>query len=167
MDDKIKKLIIKLAHRFPRKESALLPALSLIQKRNGCITEDDLMEIADIMNIPQARVFSAASFYTMLSLKKIGKYHIQVCTNVICSLLNGESLIDYVSGKLGIKEGEVTPDGLFSIASVECLGSCGHAPAILINMTHYENMDLKKIDKIIDSLKKGNGRDYVIDNQVS
>lgn len=157
MDGKIKRIIIKLMHRFPKKESAILPALSMIQKRNGHIAERDLEEIAKIMNLPEARVFSVASFYTMLSLKNIGRYHIQICTNVVCSLLDGESLIEHVSRKLGIQEGEVTPDGLFSVASVECLGSCGHAPAIHINMDHYENMNSGKIDELIDSLKKGNG----------
>jgi NADH-quinone oxidoreductase subunit E len=157
MDGKTKRLIIKLMHRFPRKESALLPALSMIQKTKGHITGHDLEGIAKIMNIPEARVFSTASFYTMLSLKKIGKYHIQVCTNVVCSLLEGESLMNYISKKLGIHEGEITPDGLFSIASVECLGSCGYAPAIQINTDHYENMNSGKIDELIASLKKENG----------
>lgn len=155
MDDKTKKIIIKLMSRFPQKESALLPALSMIQKKNGRITETDLEDIAVIMNIPEARVFSTASFYTMLSLKRIGRYHIQVCTNIVCSLLEGEALIDYISNKIGIHEGEITPDGLFSIASAECLGSCGHAPAMQINLDHYENMTHEKVDEIIDSIRKG------------
>ncbi|MBI5055553.1 MAG: NAD(P)H-dependent oxidoreductase subunit E [Nitrospirae bacterium] len=154
MEDKTKRLIIKLIHRFPKKESALLPALSMIQKRNGHITEHDLEEIAKIMDLPEARVFSAASFYTMLSLKRIGKYHIQVCTNVVCSLLKGESLLKHLSEKLGVQEGEITQDGLFSIASVECLGSCGNAPAIQINMDHYEDMSIEKVDAMIEDIKK-------------
>ncbi|MBI5739333.1 MAG: NAD(P)H-dependent oxidoreductase subunit E [Nitrospirae bacterium] len=155
MDDKVKKLIIKLTHRFPKKESAVLPALAMIQKRSGRIIEDDMEEIARIMNLPEARVFSAASFYSMLSLKRIGKYHIQVCNNIVCSLLGSESLWDHISERLGITEGEITDDGLFSISSVECLGSCGYGPAMQINMDHYENMTVEKTDYIIDSIRRG------------
>lgn len=154
MDDKAKRHIIKLVSRFPSKESALLPALALLQKKNGYIAEDDLVELSKIMNLSEARVFSTASFYSMLSLKKIGRYHIQVCMNVVCSLLNGSSLLSYISEKLGIREGEVTPDGLFSLASVECLGSCGYAPAVQINMEHYENISIEKMDGIIEAIKK-------------
>ncbi|RJQ55204.1 MAG: NAD(P)H-dependent oxidoreductase subunit E [Nitrospiraceae bacterium] len=158
MDDKLKRLIIKLTHRFPEKEAAILPALAMIQKRNGHVSGNDMEEMARIMKIPEARVFSAASFYSMLSLKPVGKYHVQVCSNVVCSLLNGFSILDHLAGKIGIREGEVTRDGLFSISSVECLGSCGYAPAMLVNTEHYENMSIEKVDRVIDSIMKKEGR---------
>jgi len=152
IDINTRKTIERFMKKFPCKESALLPSLSLIQKQNGYISTSDMKELAEILNLPQARIFSTASFYSMLSLSPRGKYHIQVCTNVICSLLDGEPLLDYISKKLGIKEGEVTPDGLFSLAAVECLGSCGHAPAMNINMKHYENLNFEKVDRILNSI---------------
>ena len=111
-------------------------------------------DLSEILNLPEARIFSTASFYSMLNLKPGGKYHIQVCTNVSCSLIEKETLFDYISKKLGIREGESTPDGLFSLEAVECLGACGYAPAMMINADHYENLDFNKADEIIDSIRE-------------
>jgi NADH:ubiquinone oxidoreductase subunit E len=91
----------------------------------------------------------------MLRLKPKARYHIQVCTNVSCSLLETETLFDHISGKLGIGNGEATPDGLLSLEAVECLGSCGYAPAMMINDEHYENLSFERVDEIIDTIIKG------------
>lgn len=140
--------------KFPCRDTAIIPSLSLIQNHYGYVTENDMEELSRILNLPEARIFSVASFYSMLRLKAAGKYHIQVCTNLSCSLDDRESLFDYISKKLHITEGETTPDGLFSVESVECLGSCGYAPAMLVNSVHYENLDFDKVDKIIESIRK-------------
>ncbi len=158
INEKMRKTIEGFMKKFPCRDSALVPSLSLIHKENGYISEDDMEELSKILKLPEARIFSAASFYSMLSLKSIGKYHIQVCTNVVCSLLDGEPLFDHISRVLSIQEGEITPDGLFSIATVECLGACGYAPAIQINMEHYENLTTQKVDKLIDSIRKREGK---------
>jgi NADH-quinone oxidoreductase E subunit len=157
MTEEVKETINRLIGRFPKKESALLPVLTLLQKRNGYISENDLKNISGILDVPEARVFSAASFYTMLRLKPAGKYHIQVCTNVVCALLGSDQLFDYLSKKLSVHEGEITPDGLFSITAVECLASCGNAPVMQINMEYHENLDTGKVDEIIDSIKRREG----------
>jgi NADH-quinone oxidoreductase E subunit len=157
MIEEVREIIDRLIERFPQKESALLPALCLLQTRNGYITENDLRDLSEILNITEARIFSAASFYTMLRLKPLGKYHIQVCNNVVCALLGSDLLFDYLSKKLNIHEGEITPDGLFSIAAVECLASCGNAPAMQINMEYHENVDTGKVDGMIDSIRKREG----------
>jgi NADH-quinone oxidoreductase E subunit len=157
MEDETKKIIARLVSRFLKKESALLPVLTLLQKENGYISEDNMRYISKILNISEARVFSTTSFYSLLSLQSGGKYNIQVCTNIVCSILDDETLFDYVSKTLGIKEGEITPDGLFSITAVECLAACGYAPAMQINMEHYENMTFEKVDEIIDSIRKKEG----------
>lgn len=154
MTEEVKETINRLIGRFPKKESALLPVLTLLQKRNGYISENDLKDISGILDVPEARIFSTASFYTMLRLKPAGKYHIQVCTNVVCVLLGSDAIFDYLSKKLNIHEGEITPDGLFSIVAVECLASCGNAPAMQINMEYHENLDTGKVDEIIDSIKR-------------
>lgn len=139
---------------LPCMDSAILPALQLIQERHGYISEDDMEELSRILNFSEARIFSTASFYSMLKLKPKGKYHIQVCTNVACSLPGKESLYDYISEKLGIGDGEHTPDNLFSLESVECLGSCGYAPAMIINSDHYESLDFTKVDEIINAINE-------------
>ena len=155
----LKETIYRLMERFPEKESALLPVLSFIQKENGHISEDNMKYVAGIFNVPQAKVFSTASYYSLLSFRPLGKYNIQVCTNVVCSLLDSSPLIDYISKVLNIKEGETTPDGLFSLTAVECLAACAYAPAMLINMERYENLTNEKVDEIIDSIReKGRGK---------
>lgn len=140
--------------KFPCKESALVPSLSLLQKQNGYISESDMQELSGILKLPEAWIFGTASFYSMLSLKPRGKYHIQACTNVVCSLIEKETLFDHISSKLNINEGETTPDGLFSLESVECIGACGNAPAIIINSEYHENLSFEKVDEIIDDIKK-------------
>ena len=144
----------RIMKTLPCIDSAILPALQLIQESHGFISEVDMEELAKILNFPEARIFSAASFYSMLKLKPKGRYHIQVCTNVSCSLLEKESLYDYISEKLGISHGEHTRDNLFSLEPVECLGSCGYAPAMIINSDHYEGLDFAKVDEIINEIKE-------------
>lgn len=140
--------------KFICSETALLPSLCLIQKLNGHISEDDMEELSKILDLPEARIFSTASFYSMLSLNPRGRYHIQVCTNVTCSITDKTTLFEYISNKLGITGGESTPDGLFSLESVECIGACGNAPAIIINSEYHENLSFEKVDEIIDDIKK-------------
>lgn len=154
IDEAMKRTIEGIIQKLPCRDSAVVPALSYIQKENGHISESDMEDLAIILQFPQARIFSAASFYSMLKLKPKARHHIQVCTNVSCSLLDTAPLIDHISGKLGIAEGEMTPDGLFSLEAVECLGSCGYAPAMMINTEHYENLSFEKADEIIESIMK-------------
>ncbi|MBI5664353.1 MAG: NAD(P)H-dependent oxidoreductase subunit E [Nitrospirae bacterium] len=150
----MKQTILGLMKKFPCTDSAILPSLCFIQKEKGHISEDDMKELSGILQFSEARIYSAASFYSMLRLKPRARYHIQVCANVSCSLLETESLLDYISGKLGIGEGEMTPDGLFSLEPVECLGSCGYAPAMMINTEHYENMSFEKADEVIEMIRR-------------
>ena len=148
------KTIRRLMVKFPCSDSALMPSLCLIQKENGYVSEEDMQGLARLFGLSEARIFSVASFYTMLSMKPRGRYHIQVCTNVSCTILESETLFDYLSGRLGIREGETTPDGLFSIEAVECLGACGYAVAMMINMDHYENLDFEKAFALIESIRE-------------
>lgn len=148
-----------IVKKLPCRDSAVVPSLSYIQKVNGYISESDMEDLAVILQFPRARIFSAASFYSMLKLIPKAKYHIQVCTNVSCSLLETEPLIEYISDRLGIGEGESSPEGLFSLESVECLGSCGYAPAMMINTEHYENMSFEKADEIINAIKEKEASD--------
>ena len=155
IDKDMKETIEGLMKKFPCRDSAVLPSLSFIQKTKGHISEEDMRELSGILQFSEARIFSAASFYSMLRLKPKARYHIQVCTNVSCSLLETESLFEYISRKLGIGDGETTPDDLFSLESVECLGSCGYAPAMMINTDHYENLSFERVDEIIELIRRG------------
>ena len=159
MDKTLKDIIFRLSDRFPEKESAILPALCYLQNTHGYVSEEGMRTIAVALHVSEARIFGTASFYSMLNLEPEGKYIIQICTNVVCTLLTENPLFEYISNSLGIRVGEVTPDGLFSIKEVECLGACGYAPAIQINADRYENLSLEKIDGIINSIRNREGKD--------
>lgn len=147
------KKVEEIKSHYPETKAALMPVLWLAQKKFGWISEEVMHYIADLLELPFAHVSGVASFYTMYFKKPMGKYHIQVCTNVSCMLREGEEIFSYISSKLGIGNMEVTPDGNFSLEVVECMGACGGAPMIAINEDYYENVDIETIDKLIDSLK--------------
>lgn len=153
LSDKVKLEIQQLKARYPHPNSALLPALALAQKEHGWLSPEVLEEVAEVMGLSPAQVGSVASFYTMFNRRPVGKYLIQVCTNVACSLLGAEHLVDHLKQKLGIGVGETTPDGRFTLLEVECLGSCGTAPVMQINDTYYENLTAEKVDQILAELR--------------
>lgn len=139
--------------KYPEKQAALMPILWLAQKKWGWISPDVMKYIANLLDLSYAHVEGVATFYTMYFKKPMGKYHLQVCTNVSCLLKNGDSIYKHVSEKLNIGNMETTPDGLFSLEEVECMGACGGAPMMAVNEDYYENMDLEKVDKLINELK--------------
>ncbi len=140
--------------RYPDPRSALLPALAIAQRENdGWLSPEVMIEVAEVMELPPAEVGSVTSFYTMFHRRPVGKYLIQVCTNISCSLLGAEHVLQYIKGRLGIEVGETTPDGLFTLLTVECLGSCGTAPMMQINDTYYENLTPQKVDVILAGLQ--------------
>jgi NADH-quinone oxidoreductase E subunit len=143
----------RIVSRYPDKEAAILPALHLAQREFGHVSDEAILYVADLLGVSAARINGVATFYTMYNRKPLGKYHVQVCRNIACSILGAEHLIDYVSGKLGIKPGQTTPDGRFTLSKVECLGSCGTAPVMQINDDYYENLTEGKIDEILGGLK--------------
>lgn len=148
------KKIKEIINRYPEKQSALLPILHLAQKEFGYINKDVEELVAQILDIKPIRVREVVTFYTMFNQKPVGKYHIQVCRNISCSLNGAEDLIAYISEKLGIKPGETTPDQKFTLSLVECLGACEHAPCMQINSEYYGNLDKKKIDLIFERLNE-------------
>jgi len=150
----VKEDILKLKKKFPQKRSAIMQALHLVLRERNYVEKENLSEIAKLLELPQVEVFETASFYTMFPQKKVGKYHIQVCTNLSCSLLGAEELVKYLKDKLRIKVGETTPDDMFTLTTVECLGSCGTAPMMQINEDYHENLTKEKVDKIVDDLSK-------------
>lgn len=148
-----KKKLEKLLTRYPTKEAALLPALHLAQKEFGWVSPEVEEYVAKTLELPPVRVHGVATFYTMYNKKPVGRYHVQVCTNIGCSLLGSDNLVKYISRKLGIKPGETSQDGKFTLSEVECLGSCGTAPVMQINDDYHESLTEKRIDEILDGLK--------------
>jgi NADH-quinone oxidoreductase E subunit len=143
-----------LASIYPKKRSALIPMLLLAQKEQGYITNEAVNYVSDCLELNPSEVDSILSFYTLLHRKPVGKYHIMVCTNLSCMLRGSDDIEACVTRKLGIKLGEVTPDGLFSAIEFECLASCTTAPVMQVNGEFYENLDVKKTEDILDALRK-------------
>jgi NADH-quinone oxidoreductase subunit E len=139
--------------QYPQRKSLILPALTEAFRQVGHLSPEIYCELAGVIEIPAVEIAEAASFYTMFPKEPVGKYLIQVCHNISCALLGADHLIKYLEEKLGIKKGETTSDGLFTLISVECLGACSAAPMMQINDKYYENLTGEKVDRILDELR--------------
>lgn len=146
----------KILNAYPegRKRSAVVPMLIYAQDETGSITEDLIQEVAKRAGVPRIQVDEVIGYYSMLRRKPMGKYHVQVCTNISCLLVGGEELYHHACKKLGIGHKQVTPDGQFSLEEVECMGACSWAPAIQVNYDFHHFITPEKFDQLIDSLKK-------------
>ena len=138
--------------KYPLKKPVVMKALYIGQEQNGYISNEVIIEVATLLEITPEEVLGVVTFYTMFHQKPMGKYHIQVCTNVSCMLRGGYELWDQVKNKFGIDNMEVTGDGKFSLEEVECMGSCGTAPMIAVNEDYYENLSKEKVEEILESL---------------
>jgi len=147
------KEIADILSRYPVKRSALIPLLYLAQREHGYITEPAMREIAGLLSLTPSQVYETATFYTMLNLKKVGKYHIQVCRSLMCALVGSDTVIRWLKTKLGISPGESTSDGLFTLTAVECLAACGTGPMMQINEDYYERLTEEKVDRILTDLR--------------
>ena len=156
LSEKAKNSIIKLTSRYPRKESALMPALMIAQKENDNFIDRPLAaEVAALVGVPEAHAYGVLTYYSMYNLKKIGKYHLQVDTNIPATLMDARKIVETITEELDIDPGETTRDGMFTLSEVECLASCGTCPVIQVNDVYYENMTVEKTKELIASLKKG------------
>ena len=159
-----RKEIAYLRTRYPDPRSLTLPLIWMIQKREGHVSDEAVYLIADELKIPPIWVEEVRSWYSMFIEEKEGKYVLEVCNNISCSLLGSQTIIEYLCDKLGIKVGETTKDGLFAIKTAECLGSCGTGPMMQIDGNYYELLTEEKIDKILDDLR--NGRNFLSTNNL-
>ena len=155
LSEKTVKIIKDKLSKYPKAKGMTLPALTLASKQLGYVDNEIYIEIAEIINVPQLEIAEAASFYTMFPKKPRGKYLLQVCNNISCALLGADAMVDRLEEKLAIKRGETTDDGLFTLISVECLGSCCTAPMIQINDDFHENLTRDKLDELLEGLKNG------------
>jgi NADH-quinone oxidoreductase subunit E len=147
-----KKLEEIIAH-YPQKRAALLPVLHLAQREFGRISFDVEKTVASLLDISPIEVREVVTFYSMFLRESVGKYHLQVCSNLSCSILGAESLIDHLKEKLGIGIGETTADQKFTLTTVECLGACECAPCMMVNFDYHGNLDRDKVDEILDKLE--------------
>lgn len=147
----------EIKSRYPegKQKSALLPLLHLVQAEYLWVSTPAMDKIAAYLNIQPIEVYEVATFYTMYFLKPQGKYAMEVCRTGPCCLVGAEKILSHLEEKLGVKEGEVTPDGLFSFRGVECLAACGFGPVLQISpdYTFYENLTTESVDKLIEDLK--------------
>ncbi|MCC7154133.1 MAG: NAD(P)H-dependent oxidoreductase subunit E [Bryobacterales bacterium] len=146
----------RMLRNYPpgRQKGALIPMLLYAQDETGAVTPELVQEVANRLSVKPVEVEEVIGFYSMLRRKPMGKYHVQVCTNISCLLTGGEELFEHACRKLGIGNREVTPDGQFSLEEVECMGACSWAPAVEVNYDFHHKMTPEKFDQLIDSLAK-------------
>ena len=145
--------VVKLFDNYPTKKAAVMPVLYIAQEQNGYISGEVIKEVSTILEISEEDVMGVVTFYTMYHQHMPGKYHLQVCTNVSCMLRSAYDIWEAVKTKTGLKNGETSADGLFSLEEVECMGSCGTAPMIAVNEDFHENLTKETALELIDSLK--------------
>lgn len=150
----------ELINHYPegKQKSAILPILHIAQQEFGGWLNVPVMDyVADILKIQPIEVYEVATFYSMYNLKPVGKYMFEVCQTGPCMLNGSDDIIAYIEEKLGIKPGETTPDGMFTLKTVECLGACGYAPMMQFGKTYREHLTKEKIDKIIEECRIQSG----------
>ena len=147
------KKIEEIKKRYPTPKAALLPALWIAQEQYGWISQETMKEIATLLDIPYGHVLGVVSFYSMFHDHPIGKYHLQICTNISCQLLGTEKLVDYLSERCRANVGGTSTDKKYTLTEVECLGACEMAPMMQINHDYYDNLTKEKIDRLLLRLK--------------
>ena len=141
--------------RFPAgfESSMVMLCVRRIQEDRGYIADSDIDGLVEYLGVPRMQIEEVLSFYTQFRRKPIGRWHVQACRNVTCSMRSAERLIDHLAQKLGVAPGQTTPDGRFTLSTAECLGSCGTAPVVMVNDTYHENMSIEKLDQLLEGLK--------------
>lgn len=143
----------KLVMIYPLKRSALVPMLLYAQDEKGYLSDEVVSEIALRIGITELDVRSVLSYYSLLRTKPMGKYHVQVCTNISCMLRGGNEVFEHCKKTLGIENKQTTADGLFSVEEVECIGACSWAPAVQVNYDFYENLTPEELDKVLEKYR--------------
>lgn len=138
---------------YPEKRAALLPVLHLAQREFEWLSVEAIEYVASIMGLSPAQVASVISFYSIFNTKPVGKYHVQICRNITCTMMGSEDLVDCVRARCNIDVGETTPDGKFTLTTVECLGSCDTSPVMQVNDRYYENLTIEKVQQLLDEFE--------------
>ncbi|NLS04065.1 NADH-quinone oxidoreductase subunit NuoE [Rhizobium sp. P32RR-XVIII] len=141
------------AARYPNQRSAIMPALLIAQKEHGYLPGPVLEEVADILGVERIWVYELATFYTLFHTEPVGLFHLQLCDNVSCMLCGSDELLKHLEAMLAISKDETTPDGLFTLSTVECLGACEMAPVMQVGDDYHGNLDVAQVDALLDSLR--------------
>jgi NADH-quinone oxidoreductase subunit E len=156
LTDKTREDARQIMARYPKKRSALLPMLHLVQAEEGYVSPEGIALCAEELDLTKAEVGAVATFYTMYRRKPAGTYHVGVCTNTLCAVLGGDALFAIAKEHLGIGNNETTPDGSVSLEHIECNAACDYAPVVMVNWEFYDNQDPASLRDLLDRCKAGN-----------
>jgi NADH-quinone oxidoreductase subunit E len=154
ISDKLDQFFDEKMKQYPTKRSFLVPMLLYSQDEIGYINDEVIAHLARKTELTELEVRNVISYYSMLHTKPVGKYHVQVCTNISCMLRGGEEILEHCKQKLGIGHKQTTPDGTFSLEEVECIGACSWAPAVQVNYDFHEDLTAEKLDKVLEGYIK-------------
>jgi NADH-quinone oxidoreductase subunit E len=154
ISEKLDQFFTEKMKEYPTKRGFLVPMLLYSQDEAGYLSDEIIAHLAKKTELPELEVRNVISYYSLLHTKPMGKYHVQVCTNISCMLRGGEEILDHCKNKLGIGHKQTTPDGTFSLEEVECIGACSWAPAVQINYDFHENLTPGKMDTVIEQYRK-------------
>jgi NADH-quinone oxidoreductase subunit E len=145
-----------MKQRFPAgfESSLVLPCLRRIQEERGFVGDDDIDGLAAFLGVPRIQIEEVLSFYSQFRRAPIGRWHLQACRNLSCTMRGAEGVIEHLGHRLGIAPGETSADGRFTLSTVECLGSCGTAPVVMVNETYHEDMSPARLDALLESLSR-------------
>ncbi|HEX2576047.1 MAG TPA: NAD(P)H-dependent oxidoreductase subunit E [Aquihabitans sp.] len=152
---------LEIVSRYPRAKSATIPLLHLAQEQDGWVTDDAMEHIAELTATTPAQVLGTCSFYEMFKREPVGRYLINICTNISCQIMGGEELLHHAEETLGIKGGSTTPDGMFTIEDVECIAACTEAPCLQINYRYFHRLTNEAFDEVIADLRAGKRTDEI------
>jgi NADH-quinone oxidoreductase subunit E len=141
--------------KYPVKRSAILPLMFIVQRERGYLDPPGVAYLADRLDVRITDIWEVATFYSMINTEPVGRYHFQICKTLSCKILGANKITAHCTARLGVKPGETTGDGMFSLSEVECLGSCGTAPMMQIGFDFHENLTTEKVDELIEQCKSG------------
>ena len=154
-------IALEIVSRYPRAKSATIPLLHLAQEQDGWVTDDAMEHIAELTGTTPVQVLGTCSFYEMFKREPVGRYLVNICTNISCQIMGGEELLHHAEEALGIKAGSTTPDGLFTIEDVECIAACTEAPCLQVNYRYFHKIANDEFDRVIDDLRQGRRGDEI------
>jgi NADH-quinone oxidoreductase subunit E len=154
LSEKLDQFFTEKMKEYPTTRGFLVPMLLYTQDELGCLTDAAIAHLAKKTELTELEVRNVISYYSLLHTKPMGKYHVQVCTNISCMLRGGEEILDHCKSKLGIGHKQTTPDGTFSLEEVECIGACSWAPAVQVNYDFHENLTNDKMDAVLEGYRK-------------
>ena len=152
--EEFEKRFAEMVPHYPTKRSALVPTLLYAQDEIGFLSDEVIAELAGRLDLTELEVRNVISYYSMLTTQPRGRFNVQVCTNISCLVRGGEEIFDHCAKKLGVGHKGTTPDGLFTLEEVECIGACSWAPAAQVNYDFHENLTTEKIDEVLDEYRK-------------